>query len=83
MLSGVTVSVTMNNENSWVLQPWHIKVSFRKCGYTVPEEAITIPYVIKGPDTNLEMKQFYVIIKVSDMLLIFRHKIFAIITYVI
>lgn len=55
----------MNRENPWVLKPWHIKVSFRKCGYNVPEEAIIMPpKEIKGPDMNLQNKEFYVTVKV-------------------
>lgn len=57
----------MNRENSWTIQPWHIKVSFRKCGYEVPEEAITLPLkAISGPDMSIEGKEFYVTVTVSN-----------------
>lgn len=66
MLSSVTLSVIMNKDNSWTLQPWHVKVAFRKCGYCVPEETIALPSKpIQGPDMNLENKQFYVTVTVS------------------
>lgn len=55
----------MNRENEWVLKPWHVKVSFRKCGYYVPEESITLPpKPIKGPDMSFEGKQFFVTVTV-------------------
>lgn len=66
VLSRLYLSVIMNKDNPWTLQPWHVKVSFRKCGYIVPEEAIELPPIpIKGPDMNIEHKDFYVIVTVS------------------
>lgn len=56
----------MNKDMPWTLEPWHVKVSFRKSGYVVPEEAITIPKEIKGPDMSLENKEFFVIVTVND-----------------
>ncbi|KAL1512466.1 hypothetical protein ABEB36_002053 [Hypothenemus hampei] len=65
-LQRMCLSVIMNREHVWTLKPWHIKVSFRKCGYVVPEDAITLPEKhIKGPDMNLENKEFYVTVTVS------------------
>lgn len=62
----VFLSVVMNMEQPWVLKPWHVKASFRKCGYNVPEYAITIPETpISGPDMSIEGKQFFVTVTVS------------------
>lgn len=61
------LSVVMNMEHPWTLKPWHIKASFRKCGYIVPEDAITIPEIpISGPDMNLENKEFFVTVMVGQ-----------------
>lgn len=66
ILSTLYLSVIMNKDNPWILQPWHVRASFRKCGYTVPEEAIELPPIpIKGPDMSIEHKDFYVIVTVS------------------
>lgn len=60
----------MNKENPWTLQKWHIRTSFRKCGYTVPEEAITMPdKPIKGPNMDLEDREFYVTVTVRKFLI--------------
>lgn len=65
MLRSRTVGVTMSKENPWVLKPWHMRVAFRKCGVIVPEDAIELPpKEIKGPDMNIQGKEFYVIVTV-------------------
>jgi len=67
-LSLMTLSVVMNKDNPWTIQPWHIRTSFRKCGFVVPEDAITIPEIpIKGSDMNLEGKEFYVTITINNI----------------
>lgn len=55
----------MNKEMPWTLKPWHVKTSFRKCGYHVPEDTITIPSKpIQGPNMDLEGKEFFVTVVV-------------------
>ena len=55
----------MNIENSWVLEKWHVRVACRRAGLTVPEESITLPpKTIRGPDLDIEGKEFYIKIKV-------------------
>ncbi|XP_017785274.1 PREDICTED: 39S ribosomal protein L9, mitochondrial [Nicrophorus vespilloides] len=67
-LSRVTLSIIMNKETPWVLKPWHVKASFRKCGYWVPEETIVLPTnPITGPNLELENKEFFVTITVNNM----------------
>lgn len=67
-LQRVLLSVVMNMENPWTIKPWHIKASFRKCGYIVPESAITLPETpISGPDMNLEDKEFFITVTVSTL----------------
>lgn len=59
------IAIMMNKENSWTLQPWHVRVAFRKCGIIVPEAAIKMPdKTISGPDLNLEYKLFLVAVTV-------------------
>lgn len=65
-LSRMLLSVVMNKETPWTLQPWHVKASFRKCGYNVPEEAITLPEKpISGPNLDLESKEFFVTVTIN------------------
>ncbi|XP_030760076.1 39S ribosomal protein L9, mitochondrial [Sitophilus oryzae] len=66
-LSRMTLSVVMNKDHPWTLQPWHIKTSFRKCGYVVPEDAIALPEKsITGPNMDSEGKEFYVIVTINN-----------------
>lgn len=58
----------MNKDHPWVIEPWHIKASLRKCGYNVAEEAITLPETpIEGPDLQKQNKEFYVTITVNNL----------------
>lgn len=76
-MARMLLSVVMNMETPWTLKPWHIKVSFRKCGYIVAEDAITLPEVpIKGPDMSLQDKEFFVTLTVSDKFLCFNLCVF-------
>ncbi|KAI4468305.1 ribosomal protein l9 n-terminal domain [Holotrichia oblita] len=66
IFSNKTISVVMNKEMPWTLQPWHVKASFRKCGYHVPEDTITMPTnIIQGPNMEFENKEFFVMVTVS------------------
>lgn len=68
MLRNMTLSVIMNKENPWTLQPWHIRVAFRKASVIVPEDAIELPpKEIKGPDMNIQNKEFYVTVTVCTL----------------
>ncbi|KAG5866956.1 hypothetical protein JTB14_035410 [Gonioctena quinquepunctata] len=65
-LQRMTLSVVMNKEMAWTLEPWHVKASFRKCGYVVPEEAIELPgQPISGPNMDLENKEFAVTVTIN------------------
>ena len=65
-LSSLVLQISMSKTQPWTLEPWHVRTSFRKAGYVVPEYAITMPPVtIKGPDLSLQEKEFYVTVKVS------------------
>lgn len=60
------INISMNMENPWVLEPWHVRVSLRKTGIIVPEDALTLPeQQIKGPNMELENKEFIVHIKLN------------------
>ncbi|KAF5300532.1 hypothetical protein FQR65_LT09153 [Abscondita terminalis] len=66
VLSNKVISVVMSKENPWTIQPWHISTSFRKCGFIVPKDTITLPETpIKGPDTNLQDREFFVTVTVK------------------
>ena len=59
--------VSMNKNQPWVIEPWHIRVAFRKAGVIVPEETIIMPpEPITGPDYDLQDKEFAVTIKVRN-----------------
>lgn len=61
------LAVVMNKDHPWTLEPWHIRVSLRKMGYYVNEDAITLPtQKITGPDLTLQNKEFEVQVRVSD-----------------
>nr|CAD7407565.1 unnamed protein product [Timema cristinae] len=62
-LSKMTLAIVMNKEIPWKLEPWHIRMSFRKAGVDVAEHAIELPEKpIKGPNLDLECKIFFVTI---------------------
>nr|CAD7205505.1 unnamed protein product [Timema douglasi] len=65
-LSKKTVAIVMNKEIPWKLEPWHIRMSFRKAGVDVAEHAIELPEKpITGPNLDLECKIFFVTITVN------------------
>ncbi|XP_050295648.1 39S ribosomal protein L9, mitochondrial [Anthonomus grandis grandis] len=65
-LARMTLSVVMNKEQPWTIEPWHITASFRKCGYVVPEYAVKLPEKqISGPDMSLEGKEFFVTVMIN------------------
>ncbi|CAH2045348.1 unnamed protein product, partial [Iphiclides podalirius] len=66
-LSRLVLQITMNKTEPWILEPWHIRTSFRKAGYVVPEHAIKMPPIqIKGPDLSLQHKEFYVTVQINN-----------------
>lgn len=67
MLERLNLSVVMNKDHPWVIEPWHIKASLRKAGYICQEECITIPKEpIEGPDLKKESKEFYCIVTINN-----------------
>ncbi|KAB0805191.1 hypothetical protein PPYR_02161 [Photinus pyralis] len=66
-LSKKVLSVVMNMDNPWTIQPWHIKASFRKCGYVIPEDAVTLPaQPITGPNIEMEDKEFFITVTINN-----------------
>lgn len=56
----------MNKETKWIIQPWHIRVAFRKAAVHLNENCIEMPpYKIEGPNLDLENKHFFVTVTVS------------------
>ncbi|CAG4957604.1 unnamed protein product [Colias eurytheme] len=67
VLSRLVLQITMSKTTPWKLEPWHIKTSFRKAGFVVPEHAITMPPIeINGPDLSLQEKEFFVTVKINN-----------------
>lgn len=68
ILSKLVLQIVMNKNKPWTLEPWHVRASFRKAGFVVPEYAIQMPPAeIKGPDLSLQEKEFYVTVTVSNV----------------
>lgn len=66
LLSEMIIYLSMSMDNPWVIEPWHVRVGFRKAGIIVPEETLTMPpHPIAGPDLSIQGKEFAVTIKVS------------------
>ncbi|XP_063236752.1 large ribosomal subunit protein bL9m [Bacillus rossius redtenbacheri] len=67
-LSTMVLSVVMNKEVPWTVEPWHVRMSFRKANVHVPESAIEMPQeAITGPDLGLERKQFLVTVTINGV----------------
>jgi len=67
-LTKFVLNVSMNKENPWTLEPWHIRSAFRKAGVCVPESAIVMPEaVISGPDLAIEGKEFYITVTINNL----------------
>jgi large subunit ribosomal protein L9 len=66
-LSRALLDISMNKEQPWTIEPWHIRLSARKAGIIIKDDdAIELPAgKITGPDVSLEGKEFYVTITVN------------------
>ena len=58
----------MNGEESWTLQPWHLKLALLNQGIFVNEDSIFITEEIKGPNPAYEAKEFLVTLLVKILL---------------
>ncbi|KAK7068050.1 54S ribosomal protein L9, mitochondrial, partial [Halocaridina rubra] len=66
-LSLRVLNISMNVKKPWKLEPWHVRVAFRKAGIIVPEETITMPSKpIEGPDLSLQHKEFLIKVKINN-----------------
>lgn len=71
LLSEFSLSVSLSAEVPWTVEKWHVRTSFRKTGFCVPEEAIKMPEkTISGPDLSIQGKQFYVTVTINN-----RHEV--------
>lgn len=63
----MVVSVSMNKDEPWTIEPWHIRVSLRKMKvHVLNDDSIELPEKpISGPDLTIEGKSFVVYITVS------------------
>lgn len=63
------VSVCMNKDKPWVIEPWHIRASMRKAAlYVANDSQIELPKTpITGPDMAKQNKDFYVTITINNM----------------
>lgn len=61
----------MNKETPWTMEPWHIRVACRQANIMLgSNDCVQFPRKIEGPNLDWEAKEFYVIIKVSQSLII-------------
>jgi large subunit ribosomal protein L9 len=63
-----TISIVMNKDNPWVIEPWHIRSSLRKSGFQVMNDSqIEMPAEkITGPDLTKQNKEFYVTVTINN-----------------
>ncbi|XP_060864818.1 large ribosomal subunit protein bL9m [Metopolophium dirhodum] len=66
-LKKMVVSVSMNKDEPWTIEPWHIRVSLRKMNvHVLSDDSIELPeHPISGPDFTLEGKSFVVYITIN------------------
>uniref|UniRef100_A0A1B6FEQ5 Large ribosomal subunit protein bL9m n=1 Tax=Cuerna arida TaxID=1464854 RepID=A0A1B6FEQ5_9HEMI len=66
------MSIVMNKETEWTIEPWHVRASFRKAGVQIlSESSIELPAKpISGPNLDLEGKEFYVTVTINK-----KHKV--------
>ena len=59
--------ICMNIENSWTIEPWHIKATLRKHKVWVQEKDIELPGgKIEGPNMDLENKEFIAVVTINN-----------------
>lgn len=67
ILQNMNVIVLMNKDVTWTVEPWHVRISFRKAGIHVPEDAILLPEEpICGPNMEMENKYFEVTVMINN-----------------
>lgn len=68
MLQNRVFAIVMNKDHPWVVEPWHIRASLRKCGYLISSDsAIELPAEkITGPDLTIQNKEFFVTVKINN-----------------
>ena len=67
ILQNMNVIVLMNKEVPWTIEPWHVRISFRKAGIHVPEDAISLPEEpICGPNMEMENNFFMVTVTINN-----------------
>ncbi|XP_076762434.1 mitochondrial ribosomal protein L9 [Xylocopa sonorina] len=66
-MSCLCLEIYMSMDVPWTIEKWHVRASFRKAGFIVPDDAITLPAkTISGPDLTIENKEFYVTVKINN-----------------
>lgn len=64
----IVLSVVMNKDNPWVVEPWHIRASLRKSGIIATLDSIELPKErIVGPDMAKQNKEFYVTVTLNNL----------------
>ncbi|GFG32531.1 hypothetical protein Cfor_01177 [Coptotermes formosanus] len=67
ILQNMNVMVLMNKDVPWKIEPWHVRISFRKAGIHIPEDAILLPEEpICGPNMEMENKFFEVTVTINN-----------------
>lgn len=69
MLQNRVFAIVMNKDHPWVVEPWHIRASLRKCGYMIKsDDSIELPKEkITGPDLTKQNKEFNVIVTINGL----------------
>lgn len=68
VLESRTLQICMNLHNPWVLEPWHVRVAFRKAGINVLDDScIQLPdQPITGPNLDIQDGEFFVTVTVNN-----------------
>lgn len=68
MLKSITLSVYMNMNEPWTIEPWHIRVMLRQRGIQLMnDDCIKLPETpIKGPNMEWEGKDFVTTVKINN-----------------
>jgi large subunit ribosomal protein L9 len=67
VLSRYVLPVTVNSESEWLLEARHIRACYMKLKINIPVDCIEMPKEeIRGPDMDLEHKEFLIHIKVRN-----------------
>lgn len=68
-LSSLYLVIPMSLDHKWTIEKKHIRLAFRMAGVSLQENVLQLPEEsIEGPNKDLQNKQFYVTVRISETL---------------